>query len=1002
MANESLDQRLGQILPADLPRADVELADAGDDNTIQVAGLGDKLIKGLTRAAEVVTDFGGPAGSKIEKAAAEKKLLQETEKVIPPSPTPAVTPAPIPATPKPRKAKAAPTPAAKLEELPKQLEVFEAKIETAPVTGKPPETLINVERIDGVDDFKQTVNALSDASGIKVDKMTWEQTLAAAKEKGFGSDILGDLQSMKEQYGDIPVDMVRLRLASYQSSKDFYDLARQAYLNPDDTVLQAKLLRQLNLHGAVNDAYVLSRTRAAQATSVGRMQITEGKAAGIMDEAGNVKIPSINDAEMKTMLEDPNVSDNLKLMIEKFVQLTDEGAREGLINKVSKVGLIADLWDRTWKNGLLSGTGTHIVNLLSNTTFLASSVATRAIAGGISTTKRSFGGAGEVELGEAGALLSGMVNSFREGMSLSWQALKTGTTREQRAGANLLDDGGMKLEGQYNIFELRDYGFENETLVKGTNFYANFVTLLGGRPIMAMDELFKTMGYRAELNAQAYRAAAQARRDAIANGKTAQEAAQIELKVMGDTLANPPANIDAAATDFAQMITFSRKLTGAAKQIQELSQDHLIGRITMPFVKTPTWVASESLQHSGMAFLSSQWRKDMAAGGAQRELAMAKFGMGSALMIGVGSYVADGRITGGGPGDTNLRKIYLDSGWKPYSFVFQPGEWDAEFVDYLKTMKIDPSIGKDQRLYVPFRGIDPLAGPMAMMADAVEYARYEDDEDLVAQAILGATWGLYSYVGQQPFLTGISSIAGAFSQNIPNPKQAFKDALNQVASTGAQYAVEGSPPGMFSSARAQIERIVDPNKRETGESPNTPTVIKGFYEGLNRSISKTPFLSESLGKQYDYLGEEMMDIDPANPWLASSSGVRLSTSKQRPADKIMIELGMSIKKPNRAVTVGNVSVKLEPDEYEYMMRQFGKITDGQGLRLKDAIVERTNAPGFKNMDKYVRQQNIAEVYSSFTEAAKQDLIANSKFSTAIQRRIETAQNRLPRVGKYAK
>jgi hypothetical protein len=116
----------------------------------------------------------------------------------------------------------------------------------------------------------------------------------------------------------------------------------------------------------------------------------------------------------------------------------------------------------------------------------------------------------------------------------------------------------------------------------------------------------------------------------------------------------------------------------------------------------------------------------------------------------------------------------------------------------------------------------------------------------------------------------------------------------------------------------------------------------------------------------------------------------------------MIELGMSIKKPNRAVTVGGVSVKLEPDEYEYMMRQFGKITDGQGLRVKDAIVERTKAPGFEDMDKYVRQQNIAEVYSSFTEAAKQDLIANSKFSTAIQRRIETAQNRLPRVGKYAK
>ncbi len=216
-----------------------------------------------------------------------------------------------------------------------------------------------------------------------VDKMTWEETFAAAKEKGYGADMLSDLQAMKEQYGEIPRDVLWLRLANYESSRDFYNLARQAYLNPDDTVLQAKLLRQLNVHGSVFETYKLASTRAAQATAIGRMQITEGKAAGILDEVGNVKIPSINDAEMKKMLADPNVSDNLKLMIEKFVQLTDEGAREGLLNKVSKVGLIADLWDRTWKNGLLSGTGTHVVNFGSNTTMLASTVATRAIAGGI-------------------------------------------------------------------------------------------------------------------------------------------------------------------------------------------------------------------------------------------------------------------------------------------------------------------------------------------------------------------------------------------------------------------------------------------------------------------------------------------------------------------------------------------------------------------------------------------------------------------------------------------
>jgi hypothetical protein len=165
----------------------------------------------------------------------------------------------------------------------------------------------------------------------------------------------------------------------------------------------------------------------------------------------------------------------------------------------------------------------------------------------------------------------------------------------------------------------------------------------------------------------------------------------------------------------------------------------------MPFVKTPIWIGSESLQHSFFAPLSKQWRQDIKAGGAKRELAIAKMGMGSMMMLGVGSYVADGSITGGGPGNTNLRKIYLDSGWRPYSFVFQAGEWDKEFTSYLSSVGIDPSIGKDGKLYVPFRGIDPIAGPMAMMADAVEYARYEDDEDKVAQVVLGAVWGLYDY-----------------------------------------------------------------------------------------------------------------------------------------------------------------------------------------------------------------------------------------------------------------
>lgn len=981
---QPLEERVETILPArqDTPEPDepipqYEPAHTGDSDVVEVAGLRDVLIRG---------------GRAYKAGQAAKKAQQEATDTLPTAQPPGSTASP-------------PDPAMAL---PQQLEKIEQTIEAAPSVGAPPDTLINLNRVDGPADFKQTVETLARSSGVEVERMTFEQMIAKAVKKGVDGNVLGDLKVMKEQYGELPVDIVRLRLASYQNTREFYNLARKAYLNPDDVDLQAQLLYKLNMQNAVNDAYILARTRAAQGTAAGRIQMTEARAAGVLDEA-DVKIPAVNSAQMQQMLSDPNVAPELKVLVEKFVQLETEAAREGLLNKVGKVGLIRDLWDRTWKNGLLSGVGTHVVNLTSNTTFLASTVATRALAGTIGSAKRAVGMQAEVELGEAAALVAGMVHSFREGLSLAGTALRTGTTREMREGTELLSDAGRKLEGQYHIFDAKDYGIENEALVKGINGWANFVTLLGGRPIMAMDEIFKTMSYRAELYAQAYRTEQQVLRSALDNGVPRADAEKMALQRMGEMIADPPAEIDELARDFSHMVTFSRKLTGSAAKIQDLAQDHLLGRITVPFVKTPIWVVSEGMQHSAFAPLSKQWRQDFNAGGAKRELAMAKWGMGTMLMVGAGSLVADGRMTGGGPGDTNLRKIYLDSGWRPYSFVFQKEEWDDEFVSYLKTMRIDPSIGKDGRLYVPFRGIDPLAAPMAMIADAVEYARYEDDQDLVGEVILGATWGLYGYVGQSPFLQGISSIAGAFSATIPNPKQAFKNALDQIAGTVASYGIEGSPVGVFSSARAMIERGYDPIKRMTAESPLLPTILKGFYQGLNKSIARTPVLSESLPPQRDYLGEIMTDVDPANPWLASMTGIRYSSSKQRPADKIMIQLGMSIKKPGMNINAGGINVKLELDEYDYMMRQLGVVTmpvrEGgvtKDLTLKDAIKYAVDQPGFMDDPRDQQQNNIRKLYSDFVEMAKQDLLQHPRFGPRLEKRVNDALLRRARVGNYVK
>jgi len=441
-------------------------------------------------------------------------------------------------------------------------------------------------------------------------------------------------------------------------------------------------------------------------------------------------------------------------------------------------------------------------------------------------------------------------------------------------------------------------------------------------------------------------------------------------------------------------LSFSRKLTGASKAIQELAQESLIGRINLPFVKSPIWVTSESMQNSMIAPLSSQWRKDMAAGGATRELAMAKWAMGSGIMIGAGSYVADGRITGGGPANQNLRAVYLASGWRPYSFVFSDGEWDQEFVAFLGKMRMDPSIGQDGKLYVPFRGLDPIAGSLAMVADAVEYARYEDDQDLVAQVVLGAVWGLYNYVGQQPWLTALSSVTGAFSSTIENPKASFKAAIESILSGGATYAIEGSPAGIFSSARGAVARIVDPAAKDVAADPNEDMITKAARQAINKYRSKTPGLSKDLPDRYDMFGDPEYRDDPSNPGLSSLSGIRYQESKQRTSDKIIISLGLPIQKPKRIIDVGDVKVKITPEEYQYWLSRIGKVKIGDN-NVQKAIVETANMPGFNSLGKNEKQETIREVYREFVNLAKEDLL--ERFP-AISIRAQEAEAKLPIYG----
>jgi hypothetical protein len=258
-------------------------------------------------------------------------------------------------------------------------------------------------------------------------------------------------------------------------------------------------------------------------------------------------------------------------------------------------------------------------------------------------------------------------------------------------------------------------------------------------------------------------------------------------------------------------------------------------------------------------------------------------------------------------------------------------------------------------------------------------------------------------------MQSLSSITGAFSQNIENPKASFRAAIDAFVKQGTSYAIEGSPAGIFNSARGMVARIVDPVARDMSADPNLDTGLKGWREGLNSYIAKTPGLSDTLPDQYDVFGDPKYRADPTAPWATSMTGIRYQTSKQRDADKVVIALGMPLAIPGKTINIGEegekVKIKITPEEHQFLLKSIGQVTipgrDANGNTVnrgvQDAIVNVAKSDAFKALDKAEQQTMIGEVYNDYVALAIERLI---DMKPGVSVRAEAAAKKAGIKGKY--
>ena len=339
-------------------------------------------------------------------------------------------------------------------------------------------------------------------------------------------------------------------------------------------------------------------------------------------------------------------------------------------------------------SGMLFGPATHIVNTLSNSIQITNELFTRAYA-------ERLGGKvpGGIVRGETMAMMHGIWEGLRN-VKNTWKAhragFESGVVGTARAaldaqgmwenspdGSILMDTGQMKraISGENAAAAINavkgklGMSSHHGRISGGLSTAVEYLGRVLNLPfdlLLHSDQVFKSVAYGMELNAQCWRAS---------NGDA--DAANTLFK-------NPPKALRDKAQAFAKRVTFQDDLGSVGTHIDAIRNELPLARLMLPFLKTPVNIYKEGARMTpGLNKVFKDIRQELNSDDpATRQLSEAKLMVGTMIWTSAVGLAAAGYITGPGPEEPDAQKKLLASGWRPNAVKI--GE------DYYQIDRLDP------------------------------------------------------------------------------------------------------------------------------------------------------------------------------------------------------------------------------------------------------------------------------------------------------------------------
>lgn len=733
-------------------------------------------------------------------------------------------------------------------------------------------------------------------------------------------------------------------------------------------------------------------------------QLVQGL-SGVVSESGRT-LGAVGNLASETGVSLSRQSQDIELVMRRFEATGDVRIVNDFFGKLETADqktafLRGDWWDKLktgtgkaydivlegYINALLSGPQTHIVNIASNSMFGAWNVAERYTAAGIGwmRTLGGYTGGERYTLAEANAYAFGNIESFKDALKISAASFVRDAP---------LTGGATKLEiGRTKALSSENLGVSPEHPVGMAVDFLGTVNRLPGRFLIAEDEFFKTVAYRATLNESAMREAQSVYFRALENGATAADARLQSTQAFADFVSNPPKALQTEAMDAAARMTFQKELPDFLKKAETIANFPML-KFEIPFFRTPANLTIETLRRTPLnpdAYI--ELTKALTNRGTREsDLTLARFGLGSGAMATFGS-IAYGLdkpgffISGSPPKDFEERQRDERLGIRPFSFVQQQPDGSYRSISYAR--------------------FDPISGLLAMSADYARFSKEvewkEDNLENIYTVAITSVIPLMKYMGEQPMLQGMADITKLIDQfKKDDDFDRFERGIELLVggvTTGAISTVPG-----FGSFTATIERATDPRATETF----VPSIVtenpaaRGFYRAIDRAMARTPFGSGEATPKLSIWGDT---VTTGEGGLAEAlRPVRIQKGEFKAIDEELRRLDIGLLPPKRDMGLG---VPITSEQYNSWimmantMDASGNMPGDPGYSRGETLLEQLNeligSEDYKDASAQKQEDKIRRVYNGMYNRAKKMLAEELYISEpSFRKRLEAEDPELAR------